>query len=109
MLIRVGAHTVDLETNHGKMPGLLACIHPDSDIKPQLRMLEHVAERFADRVSGYVMVEELTVAFRKKYKIDGTPTFLFFQEGQVKDRLLGQVDVVMLTDFVTRNSVVFQE
>jgi thiol-disulfide isomerase/thioredoxin len=55
------------------------------------------------------MVEELTVAFSQKYAIDGTPTFLFFREGQVKDRLLGQVDVTMLIDFVIRNSGVSRE
>jgi hypothetical protein len=104
MLIRVGAHAVDLKARQNNMPGLLACIHPDSDLKPQIRMLEHVAERFAGRVTVYVMIEELTMAFSQKYAVDGTPTFLFFQGGQVKDRLLGQVDVVMLTDFVTRNS-----
>lgn len=81
----------------------MACLHPDSDIPSQLRMLEQIAERFTGRVSVYVMVEERSVAFSRKYAIDGTPAFLLVHEGQITERLLGQVELDALTTFIEQN------
>jgi hypothetical protein len=102
MLMRVTLHTVGRELSNNTFPILLACIHPNTAIKPQVEMLEYLSKVFGQRLKVCLLCEKISAVMRDTYGIEGTPTYLLVKEHTVIDRLLGQVDRETLTGFVSR-------
>lgn len=102
MCIHVALDTVERELNDGTTPVLLACVHPEADIKSHTELLEQVSKRFGNQVKVCLFCEKITGAFGNTYGIEGTPTYLLFTDNMVVDRVLGQVDLNTLTDFIDR-------
>ena len=97
MCIRVTVPTVEKELNTASTPVLLACLHPDAEIRSQVEVLEQVSKRFGKQIKVCLLCEAFTGAFGQTYGIEGTPTYLFFMQDQVVDLVLGQVDLNTLT------------
>jgi hypothetical protein len=102
MLIQVTLNTVARELHESDTPVLLACIHPNTAIKPQLDVLKHVSKMFEQRLKVFLLYEKIPAALGNIYGIEGTPTYLIVNKNKVVDRLLGQVDLRTLTGFIER-------
>jgi hypothetical protein len=102
MLIQVALNTVAKELHESDTQVLLACIHPNTAIKSQLDVLEHVSKAFGQRLKVCLLCEEIPAVFGDTYGIEGTPTYLMISQNKVVDRLLGQVDLRTLTGFIER-------
>lgn len=102
MCIRVTVPTVEKELNTGNTPVLLACLHPDAEIRSQVAALEQVAARFGERVKVCLLCEAFIGAFGQTYGVEGTPTYLIIRDHRVIVRLLGQVDEPTLTGCINR-------
>jgi hypothetical protein len=102
MCIRVTLDTVEKELKTSATPVLLACLHPDADIRSQVELLEQVSKLFEDQVKVCLLCEAFTGAFGQTYRIEGTPTYLLLKQNTVLDRVLGQVDLNTLTAYLSR-------
>ena len=102
MCIRVTLDTVEKELNTSTTPVLLACLHPDTDIRSQVELLEQVRKRFGKRIKVCLLCEAFTGAFGQTYGIEGTPTYLLLKQNTEIDRILGQVDLNTLTAYLSR-------
>lgn len=103
MLIQVYTDTIETEINQTPIPILLACIHPDAERRPYQELLEGIEAGFPDQVKVCLLQEEIDGMIGKKYGIAGTPTFLVMHGACVIARLLGEVDLPVLTAFITQN------
>jgi hypothetical protein len=84
-----------------KKPFLLLCMPRDEEFPKQLKVIEDVATKCSEGIKVGLLAEEFIEAFRKRYSIVGTPTFLILVEGEERSRMLGLADPKMLTDLIS--------
>ena len=84
-----------------KQPVLLACMRKDYLYQEQLEVLKIVSETFGETVRICLMHEDQLGAFMQKFGIEGTPTFLVFNNGKVVDEMLGKADDSTLHAFIS--------
>jgi len=83
-----------------KRPVLILCMPRDEEFPNQLKVMEHIATKHSQELKVAVLEEGLIEAFKKNYRVIGTPTFLLLVEGKERGRMLGLADQEMLTDLV---------
>ena len=69
----------------------------------KLKSLEEVSQHFTKTVQIYIANESDLAFFQNAFSFGGTPTYIFFQDGVEKERLLGEVSKETLTKFITSN------
>ena len=83
-----------------KRPVLILCMPRDEEFPNQLKVMEDIATKHSQELKVAVLEEGLIEAFKKNYRVIGTPTFLLLVEGKERGRMLGLADQEMLTDLV---------
>jgi thioredoxin-like negative regulator of GroEL len=83
-----------------KRPVLILCMPRDDEFPQQLKIIEDIATKHSQELKVAVLEEGLIEAFKKNYRVIGTPTFLLLVEGKERGRMLGLADQEMLTDLV---------
>ena len=82
----------------------LALVDFTADHCPPCRMLGPQVDALARELAGRVTVAKVDVdqqpALTARFGIRGTPTLLFFRDGEVVDRILGAVPVARLREKV---------
>lgn len=80
----------------------MVCLKQGLEYKQQLGAVEQIALRCGAALKVCLAAQEDLCAIGDAYHTTGTPTFLFFQRGKEKGRLLGQADEAGLMSFVDR-------
>ena len=83
-------------------PVLVLCMHQGSEFQEQIRAIEDIDRTYVARVKVYLLEDEALRAFKERFAVKGTPTFLLFGKGSEKGRILGRVDSKNLNDFLSR-------
>ncbi len=81
-------------------PLLLLCMPRDEEFPSQLKILECIAGKYSGELKVGVLEEESIDAFKKKFNVMGTPTFLILEKGKEKGRTLGLADEETLTELL---------
>ena len=84
-----------------KKPVLLLCMPRDEEFPDQFKVIEHIATKYREGLKVGLLQEEFIEAFKKRYRIVGTPTFLILVDGEERSRMLGLADQKMLTDLIS--------
>jgi hypothetical protein len=101
MISFVGAKNYNSEMAGQKRPVLIACIRRDHVFDRQVEILESVYRYYKGTLKVSLVEESFISLFMDKHEIEGTPTFLFIEEGKERDRLLGRADRESLIDFLS--------
>ena len=88
------------EVINERRPLLLLCIGKDDNYKNQLELTERMSILYGDLLKFGRLEESFLAAFKKKYKVIGTPTYLILLKGEERNRFLGLTDEKDLTDFI---------
>lgn len=83
-----------------KKPVLVLCSDYDSDLPAVLSVLDDFTRTLNGGLKVGVLAEEFTKPFQESFRVIGTPTFLLFDQGRERGRLLGQTDTATLTDWM---------
>jgi len=97
---RIGPKEFDQELTQTPGPVLLACLSAGPADGEQLQGLARLERALGDKVKVYLLDEQYLEFFRARYSVEGMPTFLLFQHGREKDRLLGRQSASVLESFV---------
>lgn len=81
---------------------LVLCLYRDNEFDRQMQTVEKIADLFRDELKVVLLDENSIEAFKKDMGIAGTPTFLIFQKGRERTRLLGMSDFDVLKKFVDK-------
>lgn len=101
-VIKVGLNDFDAEIAEALRPTLLACLHMSPELASHMEALERLTRSESEKLKVCLLETGDVEAFKEMFDIGGTPTFLVFQRGEEKGRLLGQADEDMLRGFVSR-------
>jgi thioredoxin-like negative regulator of GroEL len=80
-------------------PVLLACLDRPAPEDSQVRPLRALARERRD-LEVWVLDRDSLQEFKGRFQVRGTPTYLLFQNGQERDRLLGLAETTELEAFV---------
>ena len=75
----------------------------ETDDQDQISLLEQVINSVPIDISAYVLEKESMNAFAQLYDVKGSPTYLLFESGSEKGRMLGKADFAALTGFLERH------
>ena len=80
----------------------IAMVDFGADWCPPCRMMEPVVDRIASEYAGRATVAavdaDASLRTTARYNVRSFPTFLFFRDGEVVDRIVGAVPRTRLTD-----------
>jgi len=109
MFTSIGADNFSAEVIGEKRPVLLAYIVPDYTYAGQLEVLEIVSERnFYDSVKICLLNENSVKDMASRnISIDGSPTFIIFNKGEEKARMIGKTNAKTLMSFVLKTIAEF--
>lgn len=72
------------------------------------RMVAPVLEELADEMNGKVRIGKLNVddhqEIAAQFQVQSIPTFVLFQNGEVKDRMMGAMPKSAFEQFIARNT-----
>jgi len=89
-------------------PLLVLYMTMDENYNDQLELIEKMSKDYSGLLKFGLLEEAFLSAFKKLYKVAGSPTFLILSEGRERNRFLGLADEQTLTDFVV-NSCILDE
>lgn len=98
----IGADSFHKEVLEESRPVLVLCMHRDSEFQGQIDIIEGLCRTYGERLKVCLMKEEFIGAFKEKFNVKGTPTFMIFIGGTEEGRMLGQVEQKSLEDFLSR-------
>jgi thioredoxin-like negative regulator of GroEL len=102
-LIRsIGGDSFVKEVLEESRPVLVLCMHRDSEFQAQIDIIEDMCRSYGDRLKACLIEDEFNGAFKEKFNVKGTPTFMIFIGGTEKGRMLGQVEQKTWEEFVSR-------
>jgi len=110
MFTSIGVDNFFAEVVDEKRPVLLAYIIPDYAHAGQLEILEIVSKRdFYDSVK-ICLLNDNSVKDKasRNITIDGSPTFIIFNKGEEKARMIGKTNAENLMSFVLKTLAEFQ-
>ena len=90
-----------------RSPLLLLCVSKSDNIKYQIDLIRKISKIYEGDLKIGLLEENFSTAFKKNYRIVGTPTFLILSSGREKNRFVGHADEASLKYFVD-NSIIFQ-
>ncbi len=110
MFTSIGVDNVSAEVVAEKRPVLLAYIVPDYAYTGQLEVLEIVSKRYFDDSVKICLLSENSVQemASRNIIIDGSPTFIIFNKGEEKARMIGKTNAENLMSFVLKTLAEFQ-
>jgi thioredoxin 1 len=85
-----------------KKPILLLCMLQTNEIREQIDVIEGISKMYGEKLKIGLIDAEFIEAFKQKFRIKGTPTFLLFVNGKEKSRMLGKGDQQTLKEFLSR-------
>ncbi len=83
-------------------PTVVLYVNKDTDYSDQILVLERIAGSPVFDVAVHVLEEELSGLFAQKHMVKGSPTYLLFDSGMEKGRLLGKADDSILVSFLEK-------
>lgn len=83
-----------------KNPVLLLCSDYNSEFPNLFSILQNLTQTMKGGLKVGILAEDFTKPFQDSYRVIGTPTFLLFDQGRERGRLLGQTDLKTLTDWI---------
>ncbi len=98
----IGADSFVREVLEESRPVLVLCMHRDSEFQGQIDIIEGMCRSYDERLKACLIEDGFNVAFKEKFNVKGTPTFMIFIGGTEKGRMLGQVEQKTWEDFVSR-------
>ena len=101
-VIIVGLDNFETEVIEAARPTLLECLHSSPSLADHLETLKKLSRSEKNKLKVCMLETSDIEAFRERLDIGGTPTFLVFQQGEEKGRLLGEVNEDILKNFVSR-------
>jgi thioredoxin family protein len=110
MFTSIGAGNFSAEVVDEKRPVLLAYIVPAYAYAGQLEVLEILSKRYFDDLIKICLLSENSVKNMalRNIIIDGSPTFIIFNKGEEKARMIGKTDAENLLSFVLKTLAEFQ-
>lgn len=98
----IGADSFVREVLEESRPVLVLYMHRDSEFQGQIDIIEGMCRGCDERLKACLIEDEFNGAFKEKFNVKGTPTFMIFIGGTEKGRMLGQVEQKTWEDFVSR-------
>ncbi len=98
----IGLDNFRVQVTHERRPVLMACIYRGYEFAKQIDVLRQIQDKYSNVLKISYIDEDDRRIFMKTFNISGTPTYILFQSGQEKDRLLGNADADTLTGFIQR-------
>lgn len=89
----------DLDDVPEKGSFLLACIHRDHEYENYCEILQKIENRYHADLGVGALYDNSVETYRK-LDVEGTPTFLLFQDGTEMARVLGRMTLKKLHRFV---------
>lgn len=86
-----------------EVPLLMVCMTNNETYYEQIEIVRSVSDTFSDSLRICMVAEEFVASVCRKYEVKGTPTFIFFTQGNEADRILGFTDKDTLINRVNRN------
>ncbi len=108
MVTSVESGYLGSEIRAEKRPVLLAWVHQGFGSKEQVNVLEDLSKEYGDAMK-VCLLDEVFVEAHKALEIKGSPTFIVFNEGKEKGRMLGKADIASLSSFVSRTLPNFRD
>jgi len=98
----IGADNFVREVLEERRPVLVLCMLRDSEFQEQIAIIEGTCRSYGERLKACLIEEEFIGAFKEKFNVKGTPTFMIFIGGTEEGRNLGQAEEKIFKDFVSR-------
>lgn len=98
----IGLNNFEKEVVQERQPVLLLCMFWNSGFHKQMGIIERISNIYEEELKVCLLEEEFIGAFRQRFGVIGTPTFLIFVAGSEKERLLGHADQESLANFLSR-------
>ena len=92
-----------------KRPVLLACLNRYLEFEEQVEVLESISKKYGEALKICLLSEDFIRVFSWTYAIKGTPTFLIFDGGKERNRLLGKADSEKLITFILQTLPYLQD
>jgi len=110
MFTSIGVDNFSAEVVYEKRPVLLAYIVPHYAYTGQLEVLEIVSKRYFDDSIKICLLSENFIKNKESrfFEIDGSPTFIVFNKGKEKARVMGKTNAENLVLFVLKTLAEFQ-
>ena len=105
MFTSIHLDNFDSEIAEEEGPVLLAYIRSDHEYKEQTEVLDVIAKKYGDRLKVCLLDENNIAELGKRLGIEGAPTFIGFNDGKERGRLLGKVDAKTATLFVSNKLI----
>lgn len=103
LICPVGPDNFMTEVASAKRLVLLAFMLPDDAYPGQLRIVEHMANKYHDRLKVCMPSGETMEMFKGKFRIVGTPTFLLMMKNKEIFRIYGVVEQAVLEDAINQH------
>ena len=97
---------LELGVNH---PALVLFNRLESDSDDQIALLEQVVSGLPADLSVFVLEKECIDFFAQRHKVKGSPTYLLFDSGQERGRILGKSDYSSLLGFIRKHLSLLSE
>ncbi len=88
-----------------RRPLLLLCVSQSDNYQYQIDLIKKFSIIYKGILKIGLLEESFLTAFRKNYRIVGTPTFLILFSGQEQSRFIGHADEASLKDFLYSSSI----
>jgi len=98
----IGADNFVREVLEEGGPVLVLCMHRDDEFQEQITTIEGICGGYGERLKVCLVEEEFIGVFKKRFDVQGTPTFMIFIRGAEEGRRLGLVEEKTFKDFVSR-------
>ena len=99
----VGVYNFEAEVIRERRPVFLACFDLNTKFEKRKEVINSISKIYGEALKICLLEEEFIGAFKERFNIHGTPTFLIFLEGKEKDRMLGQADQETLKSFIAQS------
>jgi hypothetical protein len=77
-------------------------MHCGPEFQEQIDIIEGMYRTYGERLKACLVEEEFMLAFKEKFDVKGTPTFMILIGGSEKGRMLGWADQKALEDFLSQ-------
>jgi thioredoxin-like negative regulator of GroEL len=98
----LGLENFHKEVLEERGPVLVLCMHWGPEFQEQIDIIEGMHRTYGERLKACLVEEEFLLAFKEKFDVKGTPTFMMFIGGAEKGRMLGRADQKALEDFLSQ-------
>ena len=102
MLLHMEPHRLDVEIEGGAKSIVVAFLRRNERFGEQKAALERACADASPNVVCCLYDLDYFEAAVKKYQVWGTPTFLFFQGGRERQRVIGEMDDEGFVDFIAK-------